>query len=861
MHENGFLIMRNNERISTLIKNTLLVTIHKDDIIPTHKLTKAYFCFVLLLCAPYSSIASNRNVSHVDKALPALVSEGEAMQTSQSWYRAHTKKGSYTSAFTADGRLLALTSQNNPVELWDTIKRKPVSLFQGSGLSSSDAFVDLSADGKFIAINVGERIEVRSIENGLLEFSVPAISGGAATFSPNSKWFATAIDGKRIDLWDISTKKRDSSLIQHKKTISALGFSQDGNYLVSGDISGIFTVWDTNTKEMLYQYSQHTKPISTIQFSSVGNNFVTIDTSGAVKLWNTGTKILLHSFKSPKMLGNHQSSAIFSPDGSTLMVSFSQLDGKSHLVSFNTLLGGEPLFIDESNNLEISSIAYRPDGKSLVVALTSKAIKIFNIPSKQYVDTFGGQILKANKTRVSPDGKLFATGTADGYIQLWDADNKRLKFSLKGRNKSIENISFSPDGHYIIAGDSRGAITIWERDSNKRLLFINAHKQGATFGVMSPDNQFLATASSESSIIKLWDIKNNTSIFKFIGHHGDITGLAYSPDGKFIASSSMDGTIKLWNLSNKSLEQSFIGSGKTIGFLSLAFSPNGRFLAGGTHQGSADKHVIEIWDTQDLKHIRTLNKHDAAVTSVRFSANGQQLVSGSMDGTIKVWDVATGLSSHSFTNKETPTPIHSVDFTKDGKSILSVTQEGATDLWNLEKNTKSYTLLGGPRGTWVSEDHIKQRFVRGDDGSLNVKTSTNMPPAPLAPTGLATEDKLILTASRKSVKVSQKGGQFSITIKNIGNKPSFWLRAKQLNSNKSPITLLSNKLTRLDAGRRGVLNLQLIPHGLASSSKKKEVNLEMEVITKAGSHFPIVIPIDLQLPASNLKVGRNKDSN
>ncbi|MEE9302191.1 MAG: WD40 repeat domain-containing protein [Thiotrichaceae bacterium] len=852
--------MRNNERVRALIEKTILASLLKKFTPLQNALkTRAQKSFVLLVWIPFTSISAHQNFSNVDQALPTLIRGGEVMQESQQWYRAHTENDSYTSNFSADGRLLALTSQNNPVELWDTIKRKTISTFTGSGLSHSEAFVDISPDGKFIAINVGDRIEVRNIDTKLLEFSVPAISGAAAAFSPDSHWFASAIDGKRIDLWDIKAQKRESSLIHHTKSISALGFSPEGKYLVSADVSGVFSVWDTESKEMLYQFSEHKKPITTVQFSATENTFVTIDTAGVVKLWDAGEKTLLHAYKTPEISDIsdiNKSSAAFSPDGETVIISLNKVDGKSYILLFSTLIGGKPLFTYESHDNEIDSIAFRPDGRSLVVSLSSKTIRIFDIPSRQYVDAFGGQILKANKTRVSPDGKLIATGTVDGYIQLWDAQKKTLKYSLKGRNRSIEHISFSPDGRYIISGDNRGAVTVWERNTNNRVFYINAHKLGFALGVMSPDNKYLATASSESSIIKLWDVQTNKPMFKFIGHHGDITGLAYSPDGQFIASSSKDGTIKLWNISNKSLEQSFIGSGRTVSFLSVVFSPDGRYLAGGTHQGAADKHVIEIWDAKELKHLRTLNQHESPVTAVRFSADGKQLVTGSAKGVIKVWNITSGRTTHSFIDNDKA--IHSVDFTKKGNSILSVTHDGVTDLWNLKRNKKAYSLLGGPRGTWISENHIKQRFIRGDDGSLHVKTSSNdTPPAPLAPKGLATKDKLILTASRKPVKVSRKGGTFSITIKNIGDKPSFWLRASQLDSGQSSVTLLSNKLTRLDAGRRGVLNLQLIPHDFPQLDGNKKLNLKMEVTTKAGSHFPIVIPLEFHFPAENIKAGRN----
>ncbi len=853
--------MRNNERQKVLfgsitkpdISLPLLLSVFLEKVQIRTLITPLWG---LLFAAFFLGVATaSPDFSNVDQALPALVSEGESLPESQQWYRAHSNQDSYTSTFSADGRLLALTSHNNPVELWDTETRAPISTFQGGGLSESDAFVDISPDGKFIAINVGERIEIRRIETKSLEFSVPSISGGAATFSPDSRLFATAIDGKRLDLWEVETKKRIASFIQHTETISALGFSPGGRYLVSADISGMFSVWDTDSKELLYQYTEHKAPVTTVQFSDKDDRFISIDTDGAVMLWDAAANKRLHRYSTPRVKNYEKSSAAFSPDGKTFVVSLNKPGDKNYLLLFSTLIGGRPLFSYENNDHEINDIAFRPDGNSLVVSLSSKTIKIFDIPGRQYVDTFGGQILKATKTRVSPDGALIATGTVDGHIQLWDAHKKMLKYSLKGRNHSIEYISFSPDGTYIVVGDNHGAVTVWERNTNNRVFFIKAHKLGAAMAVMSPDNQYLATASTKSSIVKLWDVQSNTPTFKFIGHHGDITDIAYSPDGKFIASASKDGTIKLWNTRNKSLEQSLIGNEKVVGFLSLAFSPDGRFLAAGTDQGSADHHFIEIWDIHDKKHLRTLKTHDAPITAIRFSKKGEQLVSASKDGTIKVWEVATGEPIHSITTNTKKEPVHSVDFTEDGSNILSVSHNGSTELWNLKAQKKAYTLIDGPRGTWVSENHLQKKFFRGDDGSLIIKKGDNLPPAPLAPKGLASEDKLILTASRERVKVAKEGGRFSITIKNIGETPSFWLRARQIHGSEASVTLLSDKLTRLNSGQRGVLNLQLIPHDFSKLARARQLNLEMEVVTKAGSRFPIVIPLEFQ---DDIGAGRNK---
>ena len=79
--------------------------------------------------------------------------------------------------------------------------------------------------------------------------------------------------------------------------------------------------------------------------------------------------------------------------------------------------------------------------------------------------------------------------------------------------------------------------------------------------------------------------------------------------------------------------------------LSLAFSPNGEMIAGGTggewslFQGR--ENVIRIWESQTGQLLYTLTGHLSAVTAVAFSLDGSLLASGSLDGTIKLWNAKT----------------------------------------------------------------------------------------------------------------------------------------------------------------------------------------------------------------------------
>jgi WD40 repeat protein len=53
--------------------------------------------------------------------------------------------------------------------------------------------------------------------------------------------------------------------------------------------------------------------------------------------------------------------------------------------------------------------------------------------------------------------------------------------------------------------------------------------------------------------------------------------------------------------------------------------------------------TIKLWDTQnDYKNVRTLHGHDHSISTVRFTPDGERLVSASRDKTIRVWEVASG---------------------------------------------------------------------------------------------------------------------------------------------------------------------------------------------------------------------------
>jgi uncharacterized delta-60 repeat protein len=108
---------------------------------------------------------------------------------------------------------------------------------------------------------------------------------------------------------------------------------------------------------------------------------------------------------------------------------------------------------------------------------------------------------------------------------------------------------------------------------------------------------------------------------------------------------------------------------------SIDFSPDGNYVVSGSH----DK-TVRIWETTTGREVARMN-HDDRVTSVAFSPDGLYVVSGSEDKTARVWDADTGLevSRMNFDNR-----VASVTFRSDGRFVLSGSNDGTARVWEVE---------------------------------------------------------------------------------------------------------------------------------------------------------------------------------
>ena len=254
-----------------------------------------------------------------------------------------------------------------------------------------------------------------------------------------------------------------------------------------------------------------------------------------------------------------------------------------------------------------------------------------------------------------------------------------LEESENNIEKYVSSLIWSQQGDKLAVGHSLGCVEIYDVNTKKLISSFSGHS--SRVGVVSWNGNIISSGSKDCTIL-CRDVrcKNNNEniIIKFIGHTQEVCGLKWSFDGSQLASGGNDNNLMIWNL--HSLKPIMCNNSHLAAVKAIAWSPHQHniLVSGG---GTADRN-IRFWNTTTLQPIF---KYDTGsqVCNLVFSKTSNELVSthGFSLNQINVWKLPTfqktsTLIGHSFR-------VLYLGLSPNGQNIVTGAGDQTLKFWNV----------------------------------------------------------------------------------------------------------------------------------------------------------------------------------
>lgn len=231
--------------------------------------------------------------------------------------------------------------------------------------------------------------------------------------------------------------------------------------------------------------------------------------------------------------------------------------------------------------------------------------------------------------QTSNDYFVASSGTR---LQMYSIRTCKLVKTISRFSDIVHGGEIRRDGRLIVAGDDTGKIQVFDVQSRAILRTWEEHKQPVWTAKFSPTVLTSIMSTSDDRTVRLWDLPTGESTVVFSGHSDYVRCGSFMSGNMsdLIITGSYDSTVRLWDPRT---------SGKArMTFKHTAPVEDVVSMPSGTQITAATGNQISVLDIIAGKPLQILKNHQKTVTSLCLASNGSRLVSGGLDGHVKVFE-------------------------------------------------------------------------------------------------------------------------------------------------------------------------------------------------------------------------------
>lgn len=388
---------------------------------------------------------------------------------------------------------------------------------------------------------------------------------------------------------------------------------------------------------------------------------------------------------------------------------------------------GEAARTLEGHTAPVTALQFSQDGRRVYSASKDKTVRVWNVEDGAMVARIDTphEVLSLTafyrENPISPDDAVenaeepqlarieqLATGGGDHFVRIWNVP-ETLAPPLTTDLPGARVLAGSSDRRWLALANEQGIVQVFDLDGGQLHRQWQAHPgavvaadfqlaapaEGAQESA-SPEQRLLATAGEDGKV-HLWSLDDEAPLATWQPGLAPLTALALAPDGQRLVTGANDGSATVWNLSTAPPRE--LASAGEAAITHTVMSRDGKLVALATQ--AAGRPAIVVLEIETGRKLRTLLGHDAAITSLAFSADGAKLISGSADKTARVWD----LNDEKFAEVARFTghggPVRGVALNSDASQALSGADDHSLKLWSVSTG-EEITSFAGHTGAVVA---------------------------------------------------------------------------------------------------------------------------------------------------------------